>query len=67
VIRTDPNIPALQPVTLVTKTALSVKAIPVRYVRLPVYTEMSVEQTAVAIRADTVEIFTALGFGLNVF
>jgi len=67
VVRTDPNIPTLQPVTLVTKTTLSVKSLPVRYVRLPVYTEMSVEQTAVAIRADTVEIFTALGFGLSVF
>lgn len=67
VSRTDPRIPTLQPVTLIVKTALSVKAVPLRYATFPVFTEISVERSPVAIREELVEIFTMYSFGLTVF
>jgi hypothetical protein len=67
VSRTYPNIPTIQPVALVTKTAISVRAVPLRNVVIPVFTKISVEELGAAVRAEPVEMFTMFSFGAFVF
>jgi len=66
VTRTDPRIPTLQVVALVAKTKISAKAVPVRYVSLPVRTELSVIEAAPAVRADPVEMFNLMSMSSTI-
>lgn len=61
VVTTFPNIPAIQAVTLVVRTEISVFEISARNVTLRTRTVLAVDRGAVAIREDLTECFTITG------
>jgi hypothetical protein len=66
VTRTFAQIPTEQPVTLVTRTAITVFDLSARLVPLVVKTTAQVAETAPAIRADAISMFALLSFGSSI-
>lgn len=65
VTRTLVRIPTIQPVTLISRTAISVYDLSARIVSIPVKTKLLVQETLPAIRAQPVEAFNYLTAGYS--